>query len=134
MRVREVAGFWRRACSAVGSVLKRGIQGKAGTAYMRQFTGDDEYWDRVIAAQLGWPGESTHGPDSAPSTSSGGAASSRGDPGLWDAARSHTEPGYELVYGWTWRQFDDYMARNPGSRSAYESEVKLARTRQAGAT
>ena len=133
MRVREAAGFLRRALSAVGSVLKRGILGKAGHDHMKQFTGDDEYWDRVIAAQLGWPGEGTRGSDSDPSTSSGITATG-GKPSLRDAARNHTEPEYEFVYGWTQRQFDDYMARNPGSRSAYESEVKLARTRPAGVT
>ena len=42
---------------ALGRALKRGILGKSTHEYMKQFTGSDKYWDRVIAAQLGWPQE-----------------------------------------------------------------------------
>jgi hypothetical protein len=50
----ERPGRLRRALTAFGSVLKRGILGKSTHAYMKQFTADDEYWDRVIAAQVRW--------------------------------------------------------------------------------
>jgi hypothetical protein len=33
------------------------------------------------------------------------------------------EPDYEPVHGWTKRQSDDYLARNPGYRSTYEAEL-----------
>ena len=51
------AGFFRRALAKTGRMLVRGVQGKSSTAYMKQFTGDDEYWKESIAAQLGWPEE-----------------------------------------------------------------------------
>jgi hypothetical protein len=53
----ETPGILRRTWLALGDALKRGILGKSAQAYMQQFTGSDEYWDRVIAAQRGWPKE-----------------------------------------------------------------------------
>jgi hypothetical protein len=47
--------FLHRLLTALGGALKRGILGKSNHDYMKQFTGSDEYWDRVIAAQLSWP-------------------------------------------------------------------------------
>jgi hypothetical protein len=38
--------------------------------------------------------------------------------------RPPPEPEYEPVHGWTLRQCDDYLARNPGYRSAYEAELR----------
>ncbi len=122
MRDREGAGFWRRTLAAVGGVLLRGIQGKSGNGYLRRFAGDGEYWERAIAAQRGWPGEGPEGTEPHPSVSPSGAASSERPNGQDDVGR----PGErEPVYGWTKRQFDDYLARNPGFRSAYESEAAL---------
>jgi hypothetical protein len=43
----EHAGLFSRIWAA----FKCGILGKS----MNRFSGSDEYWDRVIAAQLGWP-------------------------------------------------------------------------------
>jgi hypothetical protein len=31
---------------------------------------------------------------------------------------------YEPVYGWTKRQLEDYLARNPGYRPTYEAELR----------
>jgi hypothetical protein len=31
---------------------------------------------------------------------------------------------YEPVHGWTKRQYDDYMGRNPGYRATYEAELQ----------
>jgi hypothetical protein len=39
----------------MGGALKRGILGRSTHEYMKRFTGSDKYWERVIAAQLGWP-------------------------------------------------------------------------------
>jgi hypothetical protein len=50
----ERPGPLRRALTAFGGILKRGILGKSTHAHMKQFTADDEYWDRVIAAQVRW--------------------------------------------------------------------------------
>jgi hypothetical protein len=44
-------GWFHRAWTAV----KRGVLGKSSPHYMKQFTGSDEFWDEVIAAQRGWP-------------------------------------------------------------------------------
>jgi hypothetical protein len=54
-------GFVRRALAVIAGVLRRGVAGKSGPRYMQQFSGDDEYWDRVIAAQRGWPGNGVAG-------------------------------------------------------------------------
>jgi hypothetical protein len=44
-------GFLRR----ISTAFKRGILGKSSHDYTKQFTGNDEYWNRAIAAHLGWP-------------------------------------------------------------------------------
>jgi hypothetical protein len=78
---------------------------------MKQFNGSDEYWSRAIAAQLGWPQNQLPKPDAAElaGPSVGGLP-----PG----------PEFEPVHGWTRRQFEDYLARNPGYRSTYEAELR----------
>jgi hypothetical protein len=43
--------FFGRILAALASALKHGLLGKS----MDRFTGSDAYWDRVIAAQRGWP-------------------------------------------------------------------------------
>lgn len=53
MSTNESPGLLKRMWSAIGRALKRGILGKSDDAYTKQFTGNDAYWDRVIAAQLG---------------------------------------------------------------------------------
>lgn len=55
MTVHENPGWLRRQWTAVVRGLKRGILGRSTHEYMTQFTGNDEYWDRVIAAQRDWP-------------------------------------------------------------------------------
>jgi hypothetical protein len=51
MTSHEKPGFWQRFCAA----CKRGLLGKSGHDYMKQFSGgDDAYWDEAIAAQH-WP-------------------------------------------------------------------------------
>lgn len=37
------------------AALKRAILGRSSHSYMKQFAGDNEYWERAIAAQQGWP-------------------------------------------------------------------------------
>ncbi len=55
MRCSQRSGLWRRTLDALGIALRRGILGKSAQGYMSQFTGNDQYWERVIAAQAGWP-------------------------------------------------------------------------------
>jgi hypothetical protein len=45
----------RRLLTAIGGTLRRALLGKSAHEYMKQFTGSDEYWERVLAAQSGWP-------------------------------------------------------------------------------
>lgn len=116
-------GLLHRLLRAVGSALKRGILGKSGHDYMKQFTGNDAYWDRVISAQVGWPLQ--RAPKSDPSRV--------GDPGelvlgsavgAEDPRPGPPGPEEEPVHGWTRRQFHEYLARNPGYRSIYEAALR----------
>jgi hypothetical protein len=106
MTSHEDVGFLRRTLRALGRALRRGILGRASPEHMKQFTASDEYWDRVIAAQLGWPLEQP-------------------GPSVGDTPRDPWEPEYEPVHGWTSRQLKDYLRRNPGYRPAYEAELQL---------
>ena len=36
----------------IASAIKRALLGKSSHEYMTQFTGNQEYWDRIVAAQL----------------------------------------------------------------------------------
>ena len=73
MTSHESPGFLHRMLSTLGRALGRGILGKSSHDYMKQFSGSDEYWDRVIAARLGWPEEQPPKPDPNPIHSSGHA-------------------------------------------------------------
>ncbi|HLN32708.1 MAG TPA: hypothetical protein VK395_33575 [Gemmataceae bacterium] len=45
-------GFVRRSLDA----CKRALLGKSGRVFLEQhLNGNNEYWDRAAAAQLGWP-------------------------------------------------------------------------------
>jgi len=97
----ERPGLVRRTLTALGRALKRGILGKSSQAYMKQFTGGDEDGDGARAAPPGGQQE-----------------------GVRDIIRRPPEPKYEPVHGWTQRQLDDYLARNPGYRSTYEAKLR----------
>lgn len=68
---------------------------------MKQFTGSDEYWDNAIAAQRDWAEKQPPKPD----------------------------PGgeYQPVHGWSKRQLDDYLTRNPTYVPMYEAELQKHR-------
>jgi hypothetical protein len=51
MTSHERPGLFRRILEAFDGALKGRVLGKS----MNHFSGSDEYWHRVIAAQLGWP-------------------------------------------------------------------------------
>ncbi len=101
-------GLWRRLLTAVGGALKRGMLGKSGHDYMKQFAASDEYWDEALAAQLGWPQKQPRKPDADRFENPGGPP----------------QPEFEPVHGWTKRQLDDYLARNPGYRSTYQTQLQ----------
>jgi len=63
MTSRERPGLLRRMFTALAGALKRGILGKSNHDYMKQFTGSQAYWDRVIAAQVGWSQKQHQKPD-----------------------------------------------------------------------
>jgi len=122
MKDREGSGFFRWAAAASGGVLLRCIQGKSGNGYLRRFAGDDEYWEQAVAAQLCWRREGRRSPVNDPRAGQDPATSGK-EPGTRAAVRGSIGKVYEPVYGWTERQLDGYLARNPGFRSDYESAV-----------
>jgi hypothetical protein len=116
-------GLLHRMLIALGHGLKRGILGKSSHDYMKQFSGRDDYWDRVIAAQLGWPEKQAPKPDPNAIRSAGNAIA-HARPGARRKAACLPQPHNEPVHGWTKRQGDDYLARNPGYRMTYEAELQ----------
>jgi hypothetical protein len=109
MMSKERPGLLGRLLETLGGALHRGFSGKSGRAYMKQFNGSDEYWSRATAAQLGWPQNQPPKPDKPAGPNVGGLP---------------PEPEFEPVHGWTRRQFDDYLARNPDYESTYEAELR----------
>ena len=107
MASQENPRLWRRLWRALGRAVRCGILGKASRAYMKQFSGGDEYWQ---AFQRSWLQN--------------------------QPAEPSPEPEYEPVHGWTTRQLADYLARNPRYRSTYEAELRngslVAQTRHKG--
>jgi hypothetical protein len=122
MTSHEGPGFLRRMLIVFGRALKRGILGRSAHESMKQFTGSDAYWDRVVAAQLGWPQKQPPKPDPDGFRSSSDAVG-HARPSVRGNAPGPPEPDCEPVHGWTKRQCDDYLARNPGYRSTYEAEL-----------
>jgi hypothetical protein len=98
-----------RMLTALGHALKRGILGKSSNDYMKQFTGSDQYWDEVVAAQNGWLQKQVP----------------LADPQAFNG-RHPPQPESEPVHGWTKRQLEDYLARNPGYTPTYEAKLQKA--------
>lgn len=120
----EQPGPLRRLLTALGRALGGAILGRASPAHMRQFAAGDEYWEKVVAAQLGWPRELRARPGLTRSNTSRHTNQSS-----VPRYRRTSEPEYEPVHGWTKRQFDDVMARDPGCRPAYEAKLGQRRER-----
>lgn len=116
-------GLLQRILAALGTALKRAILGRSTHGYMKQFTGGDEYWDRVIAAQLGWPAPQRPQPEPDGLRSSD-KADIRAEQNARNTARRPPEPEYEPVHGWTKHQLDDQLTRNPWYRSIYKAELR----------
>ena len=123
MTSHESPGFLHRTLTALAGALTRGILGKSSGEYMKQFTGSAVYWERAIAAQRGWPQTESPAPDPDRFRSSGGAVVPA-RPGFRGNAPCPSELDHEPVHGWTKRQCDDYLARNPGYRLTYEAELQ----------
>ncbi len=123
MRGQESFAFWRRLWGAIGGALKRAMLGKSAHDYMKQFGGSDAYWERVIAAQQGWPLKQSLSPGPDGARGAGNGALGPRQPAQ-DSARGFPEPEEEPVHGWTRRQRDDYLARNPAYRPTYEAALQ----------
>ena len=105
MTSHEDLGFFRRMLATLGRAFGRGILGRASPDDTKQFTERGAYWDRVIAAQFA-------------------GAPEQPSPSVRDTARGSSEPEFEPVHGWTRRQLEDYLRRNPGYRLTYEVDLK----------
>jgi hypothetical protein len=55
---------------------------------------------------------------------SSGDAVAGARPSVRDKGRRPSEPEFEPVHGWTKRQLDAYLARNPAYRPTYEAELQ----------
>ena len=124
MTSRKRPGILRGLLAALG----RGLLGKASDAYMRQFNGADDPGGGVREPRP---------PQKAPALPGNRPRETRKPapvpgPILPRAPRRAPPPEYEPVHGLTVRQLDDYLARNPGYRSAYEEESR--RRREASAS
>src|SRR5437867_5177230 len=110
MKNREGPGLWRRLWTALGSALRRRILGKSSHDYMKQFTGgDDDYWDRAIAAQRGWP----HKAPAPVRLSRSANALKRARPSVRDTAGRPSEPELQPVLNQT---REDFYANDPAPR------------------
>src|SRR5438445_11943998 len=98
MTSHDSPGYLRRMWTALLCALKRGILGRSSHECVKQFTGSDEYWDRVIAAQLGWPQKQPPKPDPDRFRSSGDAVV-HASPSVRGNAPCPPEPDYEPVHG-----------------------------------
>jgi hypothetical protein len=90
--------------SEFGKALRRRVLGKSAPEYLSRLTGDNEYRDRAVAAQMGWP---------------------QGQPR--DLGKKGLEPEYEPVFGLPKRRVQDWLAQNPGYRAVYEAELRKRR-------
>ncbi len=105
MTSHEDLGFLRRLLATLGRAFRRGILGRASHDDTKQFTENCAYWDRVIAAQFaGAPEQLT--------------------PRIRGTAGGSPEPEFEPIHGWTRRQLEDYLRRNPDYRDTYEAEFQ----------
>ena len=59
----ESAGAFRRLLRTLSGALKRRLLGRSTHDYGSQFTGSEEYWDRVVAAQSNGPQKPSPKPD-----------------------------------------------------------------------
>jgi hypothetical protein len=48
------SGPFGRLLRSLGRALERGILGRSTHEYRKKFTGDDEFWEGVLAAEAGW--------------------------------------------------------------------------------
>lgn len=79
---------------------------------MSQFTDNGTCRERIIGAQLGSPQRTA---------SDAGEMPSRAGLRVRENGRSPSEPEFEPVHGWSLRQRDDYLARNPAYRPVYSA-------------
>lgn len=112
-----------RMMGRVLAALGNALLGKTSHDHMKQFTGSDEYWDRAMAAELGWPQKqpAISVPNYSPHLV-GGATSAV--PVVVGIGRDSPAPEYEPVYGWTRLQLERFLTCNPGYRSTYAAALR----------
>jgi hypothetical protein len=94
-----------RLSVAIGRALVRAILGKSSHEHMKQFTGDDEWWATAIAAGREWHRQQAPTP-------------------VAEAAGNSPASEYEPVHGWTRRQLEWFLTRNPGYRPTYNAALR----------
>jgi hypothetical protein len=126
MMSREKPGLLRRILGPLGGALKRGLLGKSAHGYLKQFADTGEPRGRGSVPSDGDLEQPPRQPD--PERSQGaGTAAVHPAASLPGTARRSPELEFEPVHGWTRRQCDGYLGRNPGYRSAYEAALRQAR-------
>lgn len=107
--------------TVLGGAIKRVALGKSSGSYMKQFTGGDEFWDALVAGS-----PRTH-PEEGPHVPVAETCGDRDRSGCADRAACPGAADCEPVHGWTRRQFDAYMTRNPSYLPAYDAELRKHR-------
>lgn len=88
---------------------------------MKQFSGGDEYWDALVPLAAQTHAEAVLDKTNhavSVETGGNGARSGCSDRPAWPSGID-----CEPVHGWTRRQFDAYMIRNPRYLAAYDAEL-----------
>jgi len=119
-------GLLRRLWRGLWAAVKRGALGKSGHDYMKQFLGGDAYCGRVSAAHPFSPRQQSPQPDRDRGRSTGDGLAGP-TPGAHATVSGLFQPEEEPVHGWTKRQLDDYLLRNPGYRPAYGAALEQCR-------
>lgn len=114
MNTRAHPGPFRRWLTALGG----GALGRSCPGSVKQFCGRDESGDAVRANHPGGQQRSLPGGRGSPGSPHEGTEPTP-SPRAWP-------PGvdWEPVHGWTRRQADTYLTRNPDSRPAYAAEPR----------
>ncbi len=117
-------GKFRRWMTALGGAVKQGVLGKSSRAYLKQIGASDGSWNAILAHHSAGP------PGRAPLRAvadSSAAGPAVPEPTTSAAQQQSPWPAgavFEPVHGWTRRQSDAYLARNPGYHLAYDAELR----------
>src|SRR4051794_28067408 len=118
----EKAGVLRRILGALGGFLKRGLLGKSAHGYAKQFADTGTPQGRTSLSPSGKPG--APGWTGAVHLRGAGTVAVPAAATLSGTARRPADLEFEPVHGWTGRQRDDYLGRNPAYRARYEAALR----------